>query len=87
MGAGVVVPRELVSAWSPDSLFEQDDFIHNMLTLLGEMRAALVVFQAGALLKNPGGVAGGHLERAKSAKIGGVRRRWVVGPVQHFGQS
>ena len=32
----------------------EDDFIHNMRTLLGEMRAALVVLQAGALLKNPG---------------------------------
>jgi hypothetical protein len=35
----------------------EDDFLHNMLALLAEMRAALVVFQPAALLKNPAGVA------------------------------
>jgi hypothetical protein len=38
------------------SFFNEDDFIHNMVCILAEMRAALANYQPGGLLRNPGAI-------------------------------
>jgi hypothetical protein len=38
------------------SFFNEDDFVHNMVCILAELRAALAIYQPAGLLKNPAGV-------------------------------